>query len=390
MLHGRSRRSRFVMKKDGGNPTRGPAVPTHIAALNPYQPGKPIEEVERELGLRDSIKLASNENPLGPSKLALEALERTLGNLHRYPDGGAVALTERLAQSHSVDRCQIILGNGSNEIIELIARTFVDPDGEVVMSADGFLIYHLVTQAVGAKSVRVPPRGYSHDLDAMAAAINASTRVVFIASPNNPTGTIIDRVAWKRFIANVPPEVLVVVDHAYIEFVDDDEHPDPLEDLGAYPDKHPGVVVLRTFSKIFGLAGLRVGYGVGGAGVIEAMARVRQPFNVNLPAQAAALAALDDTDHIERSCALARAGRERYRAAFERLGLEFVESHANFVLVGVGRGSEVTEALLHRGVIVRPMDVYGMPDKIRITFGTEEEDERCIAALEAVLRELGS
>ena len=365
----------------GPPPPERPVVPPHVLALRPYEPGKPIEEVERELGLSGTIKLASNENALGPSPRALEAVRATLGDLHRYPDGGALMLVRKLAGRLGVEPGQILLGNGSNEIIELVVRTFVEPGDEVVMSSDAFLIYDLVTRAVQGRAVRVPARGTVHDLEAMAGAVGEKTRVVFIASPNNPTGTIVLSGEWRAFLEAIPRHVVVVCDQAYVEYVEDPDHADPLADVG----RHPGVVVLRTFSKIYGLAGVRLGYAVGSADVIGGVARLRQPFNVNAPAQAAAIAALDDEEHVERSRALVRAGRARYADACARLGLAFVESHANFVLVTVGRGAAVTRALLERGVIVRPMDAYGMPDKIRITFGTEREDDRCIAALEAVL-----
>jgi histidinol-phosphate aminotransferase len=358
-----------------------PAVPAHVLALRPYEPGRPIEEVERELGLSDTIKLASNENALGPSPRALEAVRATLCDLHRYPDGGAVMLLRKLADRLDVECRQILLGNGSNEIIELVVRTFVGPGDEVVMSSDAFLIYDLVTRAVDGRAIRVPARGYAHDLEAMAGAVGEKVRVVFIASPNNPTGTIVRAGQWRAFLEAIPPHVVVVCDQAYVEYVDDPDHADPLADVGS----HPGVVVLRTFSKIYGLAGLRLGYAVGSADVIGGVARLRQPFNVNASAQVAALAALDDEEHIERSRRLVRAGRALYADACARLGLDFIESHANFVLVTVRRGAAVTQAMLERGVIVRPMDAYGMPDKIRITFGTERENQRCIAALEAVL-----
>lgn len=358
-----------------------PVIPAHILALRPYEPGKPIEEVERELGLSHTVKLASNENPLGPSPRALDALADALAGLHRYPDGGAVMLTRAIAQRFAVEPSQVLLGNGSNEIIELVVRTFLAPGDEVVMSTDAFLIYDLVTRAVDGRAVRVQPKRFEHDVEAMARSVGERTRVVFVASPNNPTGTIVRAEAWRRFIESIPQHVVVVVDQAYVEYVDDPDHADPLADLA----RHAGIVVLRTFSKIYGLAGLRIGYAIGSAEVIAGVARLRQPFNVNAAAQAAALAALGDEAHIARSRDLVREGRARYARACARLGLEYVESQANFVLVTVGRGAEVTRALLDRGVIVRPMDAYAMPDKIRITFGTQREDERCIEALEAVL-----
>jgi histidinol-phosphate aminotransferase len=366
-----------------GGERRGPIVPERIRSLTPYKPGRPIEEVERELGIAGSIKIASNENPLGPSPRALAALAAALPGIHRYPDGGAVVLTEKLAASLGVDPRRVVLGNGSNEILELACRLFAGPGDEVLFSADAFLVYPLVAIAAGATPVKAPPRGFEHDLDAVAALLSSRTRVVFLANPNNPTGTIFRRREWEAFLAQVPDDVAVVLDEAYFEFVDDELYPDGI----AYLDRHPGLIVTRTFSKIHGLAGLRIGYGVMSPEIADAMARLRQPFNVNLLAQVAAIAALDDQAHVEASKALVRASRGRWSAAFARLGLDAVPTHANFVLVRVGGGAAVTDALLHRGVIVRPMDAYGFREHIRITFGTEAEDARAIAALEAVLDE---
>lgn len=349
--------------------------------MTPYKPGRPIEEVERELGIRGSIKIASNENALGPSPKALAAMADALASVHRYPDGGAVVLTEKLATRLGVDSRRIILGNGSNEILELACRLLAGPGDEVLFSADAFLVYPLVSIAVGATPVKAPPRGFEHDLEAIAERVTGRTRVVFVANPNNPTGTIFRRQEWERFLAKVPDAVAVVLDEAYFEFVDDELYPDGL----AYIDRHPGLIVTRTFSKIHGLAGLRIGYGVASLEIADAMARLRQPFNVNLLAQVAAAAALDDDAHVEASRALVRSSRVRWAKACERLGIDAVASHANFFLVRTGKGAAVTDALLRLGVIVRPMDAYGFPDHIRITYSTEEEDRRAIAALEQVL-----
>jgi len=365
----------------GGRERRGPVIPERIRSLTPYKPGRPIEEVERELGIAGSIKIASNENPLGPSPLALAALAGALAGIHRYPDGGGVVLTEKLAGRLGVDPRRVVLGNGSNEILELACRLFAGPGDEVLFSADAFLVYPLVSTAVGATPVKAPPRGFEHDLEALAQRITPRTRLVFLANPNNPTGTIFRRRELETFLAQVPDDVVVVLDEAYFEFVDDELYPDGL----AYLDQHPGLIVTRTFSKIHGLAGLRIGYGVTSLEIADAMSRLRQPFNVNLLAQVAATAALDDDSHVEASKALVRASRRRWALAFARLGLEAVPTHANFVLVRTGTGAAVTEALLHRGVIVRPMDAYGFPDHVRITFGTEAEDARAIVALTAVL-----
>jgi histidinol-phosphate aminotransferase len=361
----------------------GPKIPERIRALVPYKPGRPIEEVERELGISGSIKIASNENPLGPSPLALLAVAEALPGIHRYPDGGAVVLTEKLAARLGVDPRRIVFGNGSNEILELVCRMLAGPGDEVLFSADAFLVYPLVSIAVGATPVKAPPRGFEHDLDALAERLTSRTRVVFLANPNNPTGTMFRRPAFEAFLARVPEDVAIVLDEAYFEYVDDADYPDGMD----YLDRHPGLVVSRTFSKIYGLAGLRIGYGVGSTEMMDGLARLRQPFNVNLLAQVAAAAALDDDVHVAASKALVRASKRRWAEGLARLGLDAVPTHANFVLVKTGAGSSMTEALLQRGVIVRPMDAYGFPDHVRITFGTETEDARALEAIEAVLEE---
>jgi histidinol-phosphate aminotransferase len=358
-----------------------PVVPSNVLELEPYKPGRPIEEVERELGLRDTIKLASNENPLGPSPKALAAMYHACANVHRYPEGAAVVLAERLAAKLGVSTDRLTFGNGSNELIDLLIRLMARPGDEVVMSADAFVVYRLVTQAVGARARRVPARDFRHDLDAMADAVGPATKIVFVASPNNPTGTIVNTDEWPRFVERVPANVLIVVDQAYREYVDDPGYADALDDAR----RRANVVVLRTFSKIYGLAGLRIGYGISPREIADALARFRQPFNVNSVAQAAALAALDDDEHVARARALVVAARTRWTHALDALGLRHVPTQANFVLVEVGDGAAVTQALLERGVIVRPMNAYEMPSMIRITFGTPAEDERCLAALADVM-----
>ena len=332
------------------------------------------------------MKLASNENPLGPSPAALEALGRASGELHRYPDGAGSVLTERLANKLGVAAEQIVLGNGSNEIIELLVRVFTEPGDEVLFSEDAFLIYGLVTRGAGASAVAVPPREHGHDLERLAARVGPRTRLVFLANPNNPTGTIFRRAEWERFLERVPGSVVVAVDEAYSEYVTDPDYPEALDDL----ERHPGLVVLKTFSKVYGLAGLRIGYGVGPRELIGGLARLRQPFNTNSLAQVAAAAALDDEQHLRASRELVERGRERYRRAFDELGLEEVPSQANFVLVEVGDGGAVSDAMLRRGVIVRSMEAYAMPSKVRISYGTEQENERCITALAASLGELSA
>jgi len=357
-------------------------VPEWIRTLTPYPPGKPIEEVERELGIRDSIKLASNENPLGPSPKAVAAIAAALGGLHRYPDGSAFYLKRRLAERLAVGEDALIVGNGSNEILELAVRAFLRPGDEAVMADQAFVVYQLVVQAAGGRSRVVPLRDFTHDLDAIAAAVGPRTRLVFLGNPNNPTGTIFRRPAWRAFLARLPEHLVVVADDAYAEFVEDPEYPDTIRERG---DGRVPVLSLRTFSKLYGLAGLRIGYGVGPAPVIDALERIRQPFNVNALAQVGALAALDDDEHVRRTLAANRAGMAYLTRAFTGLGLEHVPSAANFVLVRVGDGARVYEALLRRGVIVRPVAVYGFPGHVRVTVGTEAENARFVEALRAVL-----
>jgi histidinol-phosphate aminotransferase len=355
----------------------GPRVPDHLLGLVPYQPGRSIEEVERELGLSGTIKVASNENPLGPSPAVLAAITSAARSAHRYPDGGCMSLVDRLSEYLGVDRRRVVLGNGSNEVLELLARIFVGPGDEVVCSEYSFVVYRLAAVAAGGRPVLVPARGLAHDLDAMAAAIGPKTRVIFLANPNNPTGTIFHRDDWRAFLAKVPDDVCVVLDEAYSEFVDDPDYPDGLADI----DAHPGLVVVRTFSKAFGLAGLRIGYGVAPLPIADAFSRIREPFNVNAIAQAAAIAALDDGDWLERSKSLVRESRKRWTAGLAHLGLQGGPLHGNFVLVEVGDGDRVTAAMLASGAIVRPVAPYGLQTMIRISFGTEEEDKITLAAL---------
>jgi histidinol-phosphate aminotransferase len=358
-------------------------VPEWIRTLTPYPPGMPIEELERELGIRDSIKLASNENPLGPSRKAIDAIVRALPQLHRYPDGSAFYLRRKLAERHGVSADEILVGNGSNELIEMLVRTFLRPRDEAVMADQAFVIYRMVTQAVAATPRIVPLRHFTHDLEAMAEAVTSRTRMVFVANPNNPTGTIFRRGAWEAFLRMLTGrQLLVIADDAYAEFATDPEYPDTIacRGTGEVP-----VVSLRTFSKLYGLAGLRVGYAVAPVGIIDALGRVRQPFNVNALALVAADAALDDHEHVERTLAVNREGMAYLTAEFDRLGLPWVPSNANFVLVRVGKGARVYDELLRLGVIVRPMDGYGFPDHLRVTVGLPDENARCIRALETVL-----
>lgn len=355
-------------------------VPDWIRTLIPYQPGKPIDELEREYGVSNSIKIASNENPLGPSPRALAAAQTALPELHRYPDGDAFYLKRRLSEVRGVHRDQLIIGNGSNEIIELIIRTFLRPGEEVIVAEHAFAIYEIVTQAAAGRAVRVPHRGFFFDLEAMAAAVTPRTRIVFLDNPNNPTGTIYFREAFERFLARVPPRVVVVVDDAYAEFVNDVRYPNSLE----YHAPDRALVTLRTFSKIYGLAGLRIGYGVAPVELVDAMNRVRAPFNANSLAQVAAVAALDDTEHVRRTQEVVWSGLAELQAGLDRLGIAYAPSWGNFIMAELGAGA--FEKLLYEGIIVRPMEGYGFPGYARVTVGLPEENQRFLRALEKLPR----
>lgn len=353
------------------------AVPG-VRGLRPYEPGKPLEELAREYGIKEAIKLASNENPLGPGAKALAAIRSKLEDLARYPDGNGFALKTALARKHGMTPAQITLGNGSNEVLEFVARTFVLPEHEVVFSEHAFAVYPLVTQAIGAKAVVTPAKDWGHDLDAMLAAMTASTRVVFVANPNNPTGSWINAHRLEQFLQRVPAHVVVVVDEAYAEYVDEHDYPNTIPWVARFPN----LVVTRTFSKVHGLAGLRVGYGVSSPEMADLLNRVREPFNVNSLALAAAEAALGDDAHVTRSLAMNRDGMQQLVRAFDDMGLAHIPSVANFISVDVGRpAAGVYEALLRQGVIVRPVANYGMPNHLRVTIGRPEENERLISAL---------
>lgn len=354
-----------------------------LAQLPVYVPGRPIEEVARELGLAaaDIIKLASNENPLGPSPLALAAMQAALAQVHLYPDGSAFALKERLAAHFQLSPGHLILGNGSNELIEFLGHALLRPGAEVVVSQYCFAVYPIVTHLFGATLVTVPARAFGHDLDAMLRAITPQTAIVFVANPNNPTGTLADPAALLRFVQAVPPHVLIALDEAYVEFLDAPPDLLALVRSGAVPN----LLLLRTCSKIHGLAGVRLGYGLGQPDFIAALEKVRQPFNLNSIAQAGALAALGDTAHMEATRRNNRAGLDCYTSACAALGLETVPSAANFLMVRVGDGPRVCAELQRLGVIVRPLAGYQLPEWIRISIGTPAENERCLAALKQVL-----
>ena len=357
---------------------------SNLKTLPTYQPGRPIEEVARELGLSPEgiIKVASNENPFGPSPLAVAAMQKALAGVNLYPDGNAFYLKQKLAAKLGVEPANLILGNGSNEIIEFAGHALLAPGADVVVSQYCFAVYPIVTALFGANLVTVPAKNYGHDLPAMLRAITPRTRIVFVANPNNPTGTLAPREEVIKFVNEVPDDVLLVMDEAYIDFLDDPLDLVSLVRLGT----RPNLILMRTFSKIYGLAGLRIGYGIGNPEFVAALEKIRQPFNINLLAQVAALAALDDVEHVRKTRANNFAGLEFFKRAFRDLKLESVPSSANFILARVGDGQRVFEAMLKQGVIVRPMGGYQLPEWIRISIGTPPENERCLNALKSAKR----
>jgi histidinol-phosphate aminotransferase len=382
------------MKSNHNLSTAGSSAGRLAVPLNPclehlpvYQPGRPIEEVARELGLpvEGIIKMASNENPLGPSPKALEALRKTLSQLHLYPDGNAFYLKNKLAERLGVSANRVILGNGSNEVLELVGHAVIGPEVEVVASAYCFAVYPIVTHLFGARLVSVPAKNYAHDLPAMLRAIGPRTRVVFVANPNNPTGTLASPEEVQLLVRETPPEVLLVMDEAYYEYATEPVDLLPLVRSG----ERPNLLLLRTFSKIYGLAGLRLGYGLGHPDLIAALEKVREPFNVNAAAQAAALAALDDEEHMRRTRENNARGLRFFEDGLRAAGIEFVPSAANFILVRVGNGQRVFVELQKLGIIVRPMGGYQLPEWVRISIGTPEENARCLAGLEQALGSRG-
>jgi histidinol-phosphate aminotransferase len=351
-----------------------------IEALVPYEGGKPVEELARELGVTDAVKLASNENPLGPSPLALEALRGALTSVHRYPDGAAYALRNALARFYGVRMEEVLQGAGSNELLDLVVRTFATPAHHIVFGEPAFVVYRIASLAGGVPFTAVPLKDGVHDLPAMAAAVRPETRVLFVANPNNPTGTHVGRAAVEELLRSVPPEVIIVMDEAYFEYADAPDYPNSL----SLRHLRERLLVLRTFSKAYGLAGMRVGYAIGPADLIDYMNRVRAPFNTTLPAQAAAIAALDDRAHVAKSREANAIERKRLTHSLVALGLEVLPSQANFVLVNVGRPARVVyERLLERGVIVRPFG--NLPTSLRVTCGLPHENDRFLTALEQVL-----
>jgi histidinol-phosphate aminotransferase len=353
-------------------------VPAHIAALQPYQPGKPVEELERELGIGEAVKLASNENPLGPSPKALEAVRLALGGMHRYPDGSAYYLRHALAERLGLSPDEVVVGNGSNDLLVLLSQALLGPGDEAVVANPAFVVYKLAVQAVGGRVVEVPLVELTHDLPAMAEAVTERTKLLFVANPNNPTGTMVTAKEVDELLRVLPETVVVVMDEAYVEYIERDDFPDCLAAVRAGKN----LIVCRTFSKIYGLAGIRVGYAAGPTPIVAAINQVRPPFNVNRLAQEAAMAALDDHGHVQASREVNRVGMAQLAAGLEARAVKYVQSVANFLLVEVGEGRAAYQALLPKGVIVRPMGGYGLDAYVRVTVGTKEENDRFLEALD--------
>lgn len=356
-----------------------------VQKLVPYQAGKPISELERELGLTKIVKLASNENPLGPSERVKSAIQANFADLSRYPDGNGFALKAVLSKKYGLESNQITLGNGSNEILELLARAFLTTESEVIFSQHAFAVYPIVTQSVGAIAKVVPAINYGHDLQGMVATITDKTRLIFIANPNNPTGTYLTEQALSQFLASIPSDVICVLDEAYFEYVSATDYPNSVVWLAQYPN----LVITRTFSKAYGLAGLRVGYSLSSAEMADILNRVRQPFNNNALALVAAEVALQDNDYLQTTVAMNNKGMQQLTAAFSKMGLSWIESVANFITVDMGReAASINTALLHKGVIVRPVANYELPHHLRISIGTEAENTFFLTALKSVLTDV--
>ena len=346
-------------------------INSSIKSLTPYEPGKPIEDLEREYGIKNAVKLASNESPLGPSPKVLTALEEVISGVHRYPDGNGFRLKEALSSKHSVDMSVLTLGNGSNDIIEFVARCFLSPKDNAIYSKYAFAVYPLIVQALGAKGIEVEAKDWGHDLQAMLEAINKDTKIVFIANPNNPTGTFIKKNEMIRFLEKVPSQIIVLLDQAYFDYSNYE-----FEDVSfSLVEEFPNLVISRTFSKAYGLAGLRVGYSVSSSYVADYLNRVRQPFNVNSLALVAAESALKDDEHLEKCLRINKDEKERLYKYFASHGYDYIESFANFVSFDCKDNSnEVFKNLLPKGVIARPMDIYKMPNHLRVTIGLPEEN----------------
>ena len=358
------------------------SVPDYILAIKPYSPGKPLEELEREYGISDSIKLASNENPLGPSPLAVKAIKDAIGKLNRYPDGSGHDLVRNIAKKLGISTGNIVLGNGSDEIIGMLTRALLRPGDEAIMPYPSFLMYNIMVCCAGATPVQVPLKSFSVDLDGIRDRISSRTRMIFICNPNNPTGTVISKKDFKDFLKSIPGEVLVVVDEAYIEFVRDKSCAISID----YLDSDIALVMLRTFSKAYGLAGLRIGYGIMSKEIASLLNRVRQPFNANLLAQVGAGAALEDKAFLEKTVSLIHEGLDFLYTSLDRMNIKYFPTQANFFLIDIGKDAdEVFEKMLKQGIIVRSMTSYGYPNYIRINVGLHEENVRFLNALEKII-----
>ncbi|HZV99455.1 MAG TPA: histidinol-phosphate transaminase [Methylophilaceae bacterium] len=360
-------------------------APSYISSIAPYQPGKPIAELAREMGLEpdEIVKLASNENPLGVSPKAELAMQEALADVARYPDGNSFTLRDAVCDKFSLQPAQLVFGNGSNDILELAARAFLAPGAEAIYSQHAFAVYPLVTQAVGATGISIPAKEFGHDLEAMLEAVNSRTRMIFIANPNNPTGTLLSKADVLNFLRRVPKQVLVVLDEAYDEYLSEALKSESVSWLQEFQN----LIISRTFSKAYGLAGLRIGFGMASAEVADIMNRVRQPFNVNSIAQAAAAASLADDEFVARSYALNKAGMAQITQGLNKLELEFIPSYGNFVSFRIGNAAGTYRRLLEHGVIVRPIANYEMPDYLRVSIGLFAENARFLEVLEKILKE---
>lgn len=353
-----------------------------VQALQPYQAGKPTDELERELGIRDIIKLASNENPLGPSPKVVDAIQGALSDLTRYPDSNGYQLKQTLSDYFGISSDRLTLGNGSNDLLELIARTFLNDKNEAIFSEYAFIVYPLVTRATGAQGIVVPAKHYGHDLQAIAAALTDRTRVIFLANPNNPTGTCFSADAFAAFMQQIPSSVIVVLDEAYTEFAEHSQIPNGLKILADYPN----LIVTRTFSKAYGLAALRIGFAAANPDITNLLNRVRQPFNVSSLGQLAAIAALNDEHYLQKTVMLNSQGYAQLTQGLDNLNLSYIPSAANFITLNCKTDAQpIYTALLHQGVIVRPLAVYGLPDHLRVSIGTQSENHQFLAALEKVM-----
>lgn len=359
-------------------------IQPQIAEIRPYVPGKPISELQRELNLNKVSKLASNENPLGASPKVLQAIRDQLIDISRYPDGSAYYLHDEMAKFLGRTTDEVAFGNGSNEMLELVARIFAGPGDEIVYSQYAFAIYAISAQIVGAKGVEVPANGWSHDLTAILEAITSKTKIVYLANPNNPTGTLFTKDEWDNFIGKVPSDVIVVLDEAYFEYVN---HPDYANGLD-YIDEYPNLLVSRTFSKVYGLASLRLGYMVGNSELIGYLNQVRAPFNVNHYAQIAAVAALKDQSFVKRTIEFNQQGMTQFLAVFDKLNLDYIPSYGNFICVSFGdKTDEINQALLKKGVIVRPMAGYNMPEYLRVSIGSSTENQHFMNVISSILKQ---